>query len=199
MKCREKLAGYVVNYANWYVLFFRSEERSELEEGDARLSPYISGELHHHIRSCAQHNDELADYISQHKDVADNYLIACANVRSCMFQYLVSCMNEIRADVNDFEHPWRLEDDWFRPFVKSMLICKEDDYRSKIGLPTLLPFSLPAGLTYRRHSTFLTYVLEGVRNPLSYWEFGTPFKTRRCELEDEGPDVVAETTAVQIR
>jgi hypothetical protein len=49
-----------------------------------------------------------------------------------------------------------------------MLISKEDSYRNKIGLPTLLPDG--AGNLPWQHSSFSTLVMNGHRDPLSQWE-----------------------------
>ena len=165
IKCREKLAEYVVSFADWSVLCLKPEERFRLEKRDVRLSPYVSGELHPHMRYCAQYSGDLADIITRYQNLTDDDLVAWANARSCAFQYLMNCMNVVRADANDCDLATATKADWFPPFVKSMLIWKEDDYRSKIGLPSLLPNELAW-----RHSTFLTYVLEGARDPLSHWE-----------------------------
>ena len=127
-----------------------------------RQSPYISGRLYLHMRECAQYNTELAEFLSRNSNCTDDDLITCANARSCAFLYLMNCMNVIREDVGDFD---RAKPDWFHPFVKSMLIWKEDDYRRRVGLPTMLPSDLA-----RHHSTFLTYVLDGVSDPLRHCE-----------------------------
>jgi hypothetical protein len=168
LECRQRLAGYVCNFADFNVLCLTSEELLQLDTGDVRRSPYISGELHQFIRACSKHNEELIGYISrseqQHCSSTDKDLVLWARARSCAFRYYMNCMNIIRLDVNDLPR----ERDWFRPFVRSMLIWKEDDYRSKIGLKTLLP-AHPDALAWR-HSTFLTCVGEGALDPLARWE-----------------------------
>jgi lipopolysaccharide biosynthesis glycosyltransferase len=161
LKCREKLAEYVTSFADWEVLCLKPEDKA-----DESLSPYISGELYYHIWQCAQNNDELKEIIAHDDNWPDDALIDYAKARSCAYHYLMNCVNVVRADVNDFDHATATKADWFRPFVKSMLIWKEDVYRSKIGLPTLLPNWELA----RVHSSFFTCVLNGARDPLSHWE-----------------------------
>jgi hypothetical protein len=56
--------------------------------------------------------------------------------------------------------------DWFRPLILSSLIYAEDNYRSKIGLPSLLA----DGDTAFYHSSFALLVARGERNPLFTWE-----------------------------
>jgi len=158
--CRDKMGAYAVSFADWQVLCLK---RVEIGGEDAmRQSPYISGRLYLHIRECAEYNADLTEFLSRNRDCTDDDLITCANARSCAFLYLMNCMNVVRGDVGDFD---RAKPDWFRPFVRSILIWKEDDYRRRVGLPTMLPNELA-----RHHSTFLTYVLEGVSDPLQQWE-----------------------------
>jgi hypothetical protein len=164
-ECRKRLAEYAVSFADWQVLCLTSEEQLQLSAGDIRCSPYISGKLHDFIQECSKYNDGLIEFITRTQQSADDELVMWSNARSCAFQYLMNCLNIIRADVNDLSND---NDDWFRPFVKSMLIWKEDDYRSKIGLQTLLP-RYPTRLAWR-HSAFLTSVLEGAHDPLAHWE-----------------------------
>jgi hypothetical protein len=54
--------------------------------------------------------------------------------------------------------------DWFRPMMVSMMIYKEDYYRGKIGMPSLLG----EGESFR-HLAFGTLVLRE-QNPLRAWE-----------------------------
>ena len=95
----------------------------------------------------------------------DEELIGWANARSCAYQYLMNGINMVRAEVNDVDAT--IKPGWFRPFAKSLLISKEDAYRSKIGLPTLLPDI--ADLSWR-HSSFTTLVMNGHSDPLSQWQ-----------------------------
>lgn len=111
IKCREKLAEYVASFADWAVLCLKPDEKAQLAKDDVRLSPFISGELYHHIRQCAQNNGELAQLIARDENCPDDALIDWANARSCAYQYLMNCMNVVRADVSDYDPAW------FRPFV----------------------------------------------------------------------------------
>jgi len=93
LKCRTTLAIYIDSYADWMVLALKPEEKLALGQDDPRNSPYISGELHRHIRYCAQYNGELANLSSKNKHMPDKELIAWANARSCAFQYLGTSKN----------------------------------------------------------------------------------------------------------
>ena len=69
LKCRERLAEYVISFADWQVLWLKSEGRH-----DETLSPYISGELCHHIRQFAQNNDELKKIIAHLGELPEDEL-----------------------------------------------------------------------------------------------------------------------------
>ena len=64
---RHKLAEYVSAWADWTVLGFQPWEKPELEKDDPRSSHYFLGELHYHIRYCAQYSSGLADLIARRK------------------------------------------------------------------------------------------------------------------------------------
>lgn len=167
LKCREILAEYVCGYAEWMVLGLKPEEKPHLQKQLGVKMTYVSGELHRYIRQSSQYNSDLARIIHENEDVTDDVLVGWANARGMAFLYLSMCINVVRVDVHDckIDAPPGHTGEWFEPFKQSMLICKEDDYRNKIGLPTLLPDGLAAC-----HATFLIGVLEGVRDPLSHWE-----------------------------
>lgn len=173
LKCREKLAAYVVGYADWMVLCLKPEEKPHLQRQPGVRMSYVSGELHRHIRYCAQYNSDLARIIHENKDATDDLLVDWANARSMALLYLSMCINVVRVDVNDCKAdvPPGHKADWFEPFKQSMLIWKEAEYRKRIGLPQLLPDGLVAC-----HSTFLTGVLDGVSDPLSHWEMANGLK-----------------------
>jgi len=70
--------------------------------------------------------------------------------------------NLMRAVDNDIS----VGRDWFRPLILSSLIYAEGNYRSKIGLPSLLG----DGDTAFYHLSFAHLVARGERNPLFVWE-----------------------------
>ena len=80
-----------------------AQSRASDDVGSWRSSPYVSGELHYHIRYCAQYSSGLADVIARRQNVTDAMLVDWATGRSCEFQYLMNCMNVIRADFDDVD------------------------------------------------------------------------------------------------
>jgi hypothetical protein len=102
---------------------------------DDNRSRYVSGELHHHIRSCAAHCKELAEKLWRSPDTSDGELYEYTRQRSIYYNYVLNGINLLRDDFDDFAGG--KDRDWLRPFNKSMMIWHEHLYRSKIGLPTL--------------------------------------------------------------
>ena len=168
LKLRELLATYVVEFSKLQVLCLTKEEKVEQFYADC---PYISGELHLHIRALTDHNKELKELKWSHEDLTDEELIGFCNGRSALLLYYMNGINVVRIEAKD-RHNTK---DWFKPFVRAMLIWDEDTYRSQIGLPSLLPGSLDA----LEYSTFMNMVVNGIENPLYAWEMAFKDETQR--------------------
>lgn len=128
-------------------------------------SRFVSGELYKHIRACTPHCNELAEELWRNPQSSDKELYQYARQRSVYFNYMLNGINLLRYEFDDFAGG--AGRDWMRPFSRSMMIWKEDTYRSKIGLPTLLDDEILRALP---HSTFFEIVRSGARNPLFEWE-----------------------------
>ena len=70
----------------------------------------------------------------------------------------------MRGDFERFD--FKDNKDWFRPFVRSMLIWHEHLIRQKIGLPNLMPNYILS----IQHSTFFNIVRDGHEHPLYEFE-----------------------------
>ena len=160
LKFREHLASCVIGYASIQVLCLKPEEKAESFYSGAQ---YISADLHRHIRACAQHHDELKRIVWEHPDFTDEELIANANARASVWLYYANGLNIVRSEFGEQVIKGR---DWYRPSVVSAMIFEEETYRQKIGLPSLAPDTLLP----LEHSTFMTGVAGGDRNPLYEWE-----------------------------
>lgn len=170
LRLRKLLATYVLEFSQLQVLCLTEEEKAGQFYADC---PYISGELHHHIRTLAEHNEDLKQLQWAHDDITDDNLIGYCNQRTAVLLFYMNGMNIIRIERGDSDSP----KDWFRPFLQSMLIWDEDNCRKQIALPSLLPGELD-GL---KHSTFMNMVVNGFRNPLYEWE-----KAYKKEAPTEG-------------
>jgi hypothetical protein len=168
---RETLTEHVISFAQLAVLTLTEDE---LAQADWRDSPFISGQLHHHIDAAAEHHEELARYKWESEGVMAQDLIAFANTRGALLLYYINGLNMVRLESGD-----NAERDWFKPFVEAMLVWEEHTTRQNIGLPSL--FDDPVGgLCY---STYMNYVVDGALNP--FFEFTKNFPDRY--LAGEGP------------
>ena len=156
---RERLASYVIGFAELQVLCLTEEEKREAFYSDC---PYISGALHKHIGKAVKHIEELRELKWKHPDISNVDLVSFCNSRCVLHLYYLNGFNYVRSEFDDFDKA----KDWLRPFIKSMLIWHEDQIREKIGLQTLLP----DGMDGLKHSTFMNIVVNGHKNPFYEWE-----------------------------
>ena len=124
--------------------------------------PEISGKLYRRVRDAYLLNDEIRDSLSGETELSDDDLITFINSKCVVASLYLNSLNIVRAVYNDVQK----KNDWFRPFVRSMLIWTEDNYRSKLSMLSLLADPLD-GL---RHSTFFNMVANGVENPFLEWK-----------------------------
>jgi hypothetical protein len=158
---REDIANATLVYANIQVFELGPRDRN-----DIFFSPYISCALQPYIRQAADHQKEIGDYLSENADASDEDLLAFIRVRSTVHLYHMNGLQILRHDMKDAAQ--KPEDDWFRPFVKSMLIWHENAHRGKLGLPSLFKKSDILGSL--QHSTFYDLVKNGYSNPLAEWQ-----------------------------
>jgi hypothetical protein len=156
---REKLADYVCCYSDFQVLCLTEEEKAEASYS---TSPYISGELYRCIDKAVPFNDELRHLVWKYADISNSTLISFCNTSCVVNLYYMNGLHYVRLSLNDYDDI----KDWGAQFTKSMLICSEDTYRNKMGLPSLSSNSLNGMV----HGSFMSMVLNGHHNPLYEWE-----------------------------
>lgn len=159
---RKSLAEWVAHYAKYQVLCLTESEKAVAFHHE---SPYVSGELYHHIRAAAAENDYLAQIIRSDENVADGELISLANVECARALYYANGFNMVRIETGD-----RTKPDWYKPFVEAMLVYEEDNVRTSIKLPQLLPENR-FGVLY---SGFFNLVSSGEEDPLFRWARACP-------------------------
>jgi hypothetical protein len=127
--------------------------------------PYISNELEHHLDVCAQLNPELLEHCLHLSDSREGRslweaMLSAAWTTSLVEMFYVQGFNLMRVkDKDDVSR----DADWFDPLILSCLIYTENDYRRKIGLPSLLDGA-------SNHYWFAALVGRGIRDPLVQWE-----------------------------
>lgn len=156
---RERLADYVIGFAEYQVLCLTEEKKQGTFYSDC---PYISGALHRHIDKAVKHVDDLRKLKWEHPDISNEELVSFCSSVCAVRLYYMNGFNLVRSEFDDFDK----EKDWLNSFIKSMLIWEEDRMREKIGLASLLPNSLDA----TKHIIFMHLVVTGHRNPYSEWE-----------------------------
>jgi hypothetical protein len=164
---RKEIAECAVGYADYQVLSTTTQHKAASFYADC---PYVSDELQHHLDKCIEHHDHLREYWWK---VKDSSLREGHSLRDHIFEYATTCsvlglfyangFNMMRAVYKDLDKIGR---DWFRPLILSSLIYAEDNYRSKIGLPSLLR----DGDRAFYHISFAEIVARGEQNPLFVWE-----------------------------
>jgi hypothetical protein len=160
LQCRMEFAGTAVAYADLQVLCMIESEKPGVPHF---RSPYISGELHRHIRKCVPHNEDLKQHVWRYPDCTDKDLIGMANFWCAENVYYLNGLNLLRKEFKDYDtDPTK---DWLQPLLISLLIFYENTYRNKIGLPSLTP-----SYEALRLSTMMNLVRDGHANPLYEWE-----------------------------
>lgn len=159
---RKSLAGWVADYAKYQVLCLTESEKAV---ASYRENQYVSGELYHHIRAAAAENDYLAQIIRSDRNVADRELISLANTECARALYYANGFNMVRIETGDRSKP-----DWYKPFVEAMLVYYEDNVRTSIKLPQLLPENR-FGVLY---SGFFNLVFNGEEDPFFTWARACP-------------------------
>jgi len=160
LQCRMEFAGTAVAYAELQVLCLLESEKPKISHC---RSPYISGELHRHIRKCVPYNEDLKWVVGKYPDCTDRDLIAHGNFFCAENIYYLDGLNLLRREFKDYDtDPAK---DWLHPLITSLLIFAENTYRGKIGLPSLTP-----SYEALRLSTMMNFVRDGHSNPLHEWE-----------------------------
>jgi hypothetical protein len=157
---RSELVEAAFGYADLQVLCLLPHEKNDVTD-----SPYISGELHKHIRACKEHNDDVARIMWELPELANEELITALNVAAVIRLYHLNGLNIARG----LFEPDNLDDpkDWFKPLVKSVLIFAEQNHRLKLELPSLCD---KFGIEALEHMTFTNFVRDGHNQPLFEWE-----------------------------
>jgi hypothetical protein len=168
---RENIANAALVYANLQVFELGPQDRHDMFS-----SPYISCSLQPYIRQAAGHQKEIGEYLLERADDTDDELLGFVRVRSTVYLYHLNGLQILRHDMKDAAQ--KSEDDWFRPFVKSMLIWHENAHRKQLGLPSL--FKKEDILGALQHSTFYDLVKNGHANPLAQWEKSFGIHAKVC-------------------
>lgn len=151
---RNKLVEYVLEYAQIQVICLTLKDKEE-----SIHSEYVSGQLYPFIQKLAGSIESLEEYILKETPTDEELMQAC-NVKCTLLIYYINGLNVLRIDMDDHK-----KEDWLRPFILSMMIVYEDNFRKSINLPSLLK----QNLDNLNHSTFMNVVRSGADNPYEVW------------------------------
>jgi hypothetical protein len=163
---RKEIGDWALWYADYQVLAMTAEHKADSFYSKC---PHVSDELQYHLDTCIEHHDQLREYWWNLKDSPMREGVSLqeavfhnATTYALLGLFYANGFNLMRAVYNDVS----VGRDWFRPLILSSLIYAEENYRSKIGLPSLLVDSDTA----LHHVSFVHLVARGERNPLFVWE-----------------------------
>jgi hypothetical protein len=164
---RQEISNTAISYAAYQVLSMTAKDKAASFYADC---PLVSDELQHHLAACIEHHDGLREFWWMLKDSPeregsslDECVFSYAQLYSVLGLFYLNGFNQMRALYKDVSEHGR---DWFRPLILSSMIYAEDDFRSKIALPSLLK----DGDNSFYHVSFSHVVARGDRNPLFSWE-----------------------------
>jgi len=164
---RAEIADWALRYADYQVLSMTDEIKRESFYADCTE---ISTELPNHLPALLEFHDALREFWWRLKDSPlregaslEEAVFHFATTNSLLAVFFANGFNLLRG-VCEAPHP--VGRDWYRPLILSSMIWAEDDYRSKIGLPSLLSDTSTAFY----HLSFAELVRRGERNPLFVWQ-----------------------------
>lgn len=160
MAAREELCNHSILFAQFASIALTEDEKSVHEI--YQDTPYISGQLHHHVEQIVEHFEELQRFKFDEPDATAEDLITFCNARSAILLFHCNGLNMIRMFIEGKES---YDQDWFRAMIQALMVGEEDRWREHIGLPRLLPNTLD-GLKYRM---FFNQVMTDEPNPLFLW------------------------------
>ncbi len=156
---RQKIASITIEFADYQVLCLTESEKTAAFYSDC---DFISGDLYKYIDRCIEYRNELKEIKWKYPNTSNDELISFCNSFCLIYLYYIDGLNAVRVSTGDVDNV----KDWYKPFLKSMLIWSEDSIRSKIGLPSLCK----DGLEVIKYSTFMNLVLDGHKNPYFEWD-----------------------------
>jgi len=122
-------------------------------------TPFISGDLHRHIRECAAHVGALKELVAE-PDATDEVLYEVTKMHAARFMHSLQVFRLM------FVAGAGAEPDWFAPVIISSLIWAEHKYRTRLGLASLLVRPQDIEL----HKRLFELVREATPNPMSLWQ-----------------------------
>jgi hypothetical protein len=136
---RQEIANTALWHADYQVLAMTAQDKAESFYAGC---PFVSDELQHHLSACVEHHDHLREYWWRVRNSSlrdghslDDVVFHYCQTNALVGQFYAKGFNLMRATYKDTDTVGR---DWFRPLILSSIIYAEDNFRSKVCLPSLL-------------------------------------------------------------
>jgi hypothetical protein len=159
--CRERMSGYVENFALLMVIGMRDEGKREVEV--YADSPYISGDLRKHIEKIVPHVEELGQLRFDDPEITSEEIGDYCTARASLHLFYTNGLNMLSIYLEDRAHK---KSEWYRAYTQAAMVAAEDSIRRKIELPSLFPPYAHGDLVY---SMFMQYVINGDTDPFFSW------------------------------
>lgn len=163
-KFRELFTESVLYYTDLQVVCLTEEEKKVMHFANEKK---ISGTLYKTIKECLPLNNQTINLLNDNPNLTDKECLDYSNTISAMNNFHMNGLNLLRLDIGDYSE--KVEDDWFLPFVTSMLIFSEDTIRRELKLNKLYDDDESPSII--AHSTFKNYVCDNLsKNPYLTWK-----------------------------
>ena len=163
-KFRELFTESILYYTDLQVICLTEEEKKLMPFANEKK---ISGTLYKIIKKCLPFNNQTKNLLNDNPKFTDKECVKFCNAISAMNNFQMNGLNLLRLDIGDYSE--KIEDDWFLPFVTSMLIFSEDTIRRELKLKKLCDDD--ESISIIAHSTFKNYVCDNLsKNPYLTWK-----------------------------
>ncbi len=166
LKNRLLLIESVIDMATYGVLILNCED----DPNNYCSHPAISGELRFYLDDIAKKDETIKTALSIFEP-EERDLKAIFYLKYLLAHVLAEVHRALRID---FEGQIEPKMDWYHPFVIAMYICKEDEFREIIGLPSLAE-NYFGKLGRLQNGVFINILLTEEKDPLS--EFNKMFNS----------------------
>lgn len=158
---RRRLIESVLEMATYGVLILNCDE----DLNHFCSHPAISGELRFYLDEISKKDENIKKYITlnvlEGVDLHSTFLI-----RHWHGHLLAEVYRALRYD---FEGKIECSQDWYKPFIFAMYICKEDEFRKILGLSSLAK-NYFGELGIIQNSLFINILLSEEKDPLAEFE-----------------------------
>jgi hypothetical protein len=179
LKCRQELAGIVIELSQWQVLVLPPEP--EADPTRMRGTQGVTGRLKQHLLEISKKDKKLKELMhgwTENPTYDDVWEAVLTQYWVCY--WFAETINACRIALGDCNAATGR--DWYQPWYHSMCVWAEHAYRREAGLPLAIE-GKNESITALAYSTFLDSVLAGDRYPDLFWKEHYKEMIERGELQ----------------